>query len=344
VRDGELWGRGAVDMKGSIGMVLAVLRDWAARGHRPRREIVLAFTADEEDTARYGSAYLAEHHAGLFDGCTEAIGESGGYTVHAAPGVRVYPLGAGERGTAWLRLTARGRAGHGSRAGPDNAVRHLADALSRIGGYDWPVRPTPVVAAAVAGLVSATGRADPLAGGAGEAAGDGLAARLAAAFGPAAALVQHTLRNSANPTMLQAGYKVNVVPEQAHAWVDGRVLPGLREEFEQTLDALTGQHVSWEYLHREPALAAPLESPTVAAMRAALLAADPGAHVVPYCMAGGTDAKQFSVLGIAGYGFMPLRLPPGYDYHAMFHGVDERVPVSALHFGTRVLDEFLSRC
>jgi acetylornithine deacetylase/succinyl-diaminopimelate desuccinylase-like protein len=153
--------------------------------------------------------------------------------------------------------------------------------------------------------------------------------------------VQATLANSANPTMLEAGYKVNVVPEEAVAYVDGRVLPGFEDEFRSTLDGLTGPFVSWRPVHWTSPLEAPCDAPIFAAMRDALLAEDPEGHVVPYCMAGGTDAKNFAGLGIAGYGYTPLALPPGYDYEAMIHAVDERVPVEALRFGTKVLDRFL---
>jgi acetylornithine deacetylase/succinyl-diaminopimelate desuccinylase-like protein len=340
VHDGMVWGRGAIDMKGTVAMILAAVCGWGP-GTRPRRDLVLAFTADEEDTAEYGAGWLVRQHPHLFEGCTEAVGESGGYTIHAAPGVRVYPIGAGERGTAWMRLTARGRAGHGSRVNADNAVTKLANAVTRIGAYRWPARLTPVVRAAIEELSAAVGvhygpdtdLDDP-------STVDGLAA----ALGGAAPLVMHTIRNSANPTGLAAGGKVNVVPGEATALVDGRVLPGTQEEFERTIDELLGADVSWEYVHNEIPLAAPIASPTFAAMRAALLEAHPGAYAVPYCMAGGTDAKQFSRLGIACYGFAPLRLPPGFEYHAMYHGVDERVPVDGLEFGTRVLDRFLSTC
>ncbi|MET7934398.1 M20/M25/M40 family metallo-hydrolase [Streptomyces sp. NPDC005322] len=339
VRDGVVWGRGAIDMKNMDAMVLATVRAWARAGVRPRRDIVLAFTADEEDSAEAGSGFLAGEHAGLFEGCTEGIGESGAFTFHAGPGMRLYPIAAGERGTAWLRLTARGRAGHGSKVNRDNAVTRLAAAIARIGEHRWPMRLTPTVKAALTELAALQGiPADP------DAADfdlDGLLAKL----GPAAALVEATVRNSANPTVLEAGYKVNVIPGSATAYVDGRMLPGGEEEFGTTLDRLTGPEVDWEFHHREVALEAPVGpgTPTYMAMRAAVEHFDPGGHVVPFCMSGGTDAKQFSRLGILGYGFSPLRLPEGFDYQALFHGVDERVPVDALHFGVRVLDHFLRR-
>ncbi|MGX1851872.1 M20/M25/M40 family metallo-hydrolase [Streptomyces sp. NPDC055299] len=335
VRDGVVWGRGAIDMKNMNAMTLAVVRRWARSGVRPRRDIVLAFTADEEASAEDGSGFLADRHPALFEGCTEGISESGAFTFHAGGGIQLYPVAAGERGTAWLKLTAHGRAGHGSKVNRENAVSRLAAAVTRIGAHEWPLRLTPTVRAALRELAALHGVDTDT-----EAAGLDVDALLAA-LGPAAGLIEPTVRNSANPTMLAAGYKVNVIPGSAVAHVDGRVVPGGEAEFEATLDELTGPDVDWEYHHREVALQAPVDSPAFAAMRTAIERFDPDGHVVPYCMSGGTDAKQFSRLGITGYGFSPLKLPEGFDYQALFHGVDERVPVEGLHFGVRVLDHFL---
>ncbi|MFE6102072.1 M20/M25/M40 family metallo-hydrolase [Streptomyces laurentii] len=335
VRDGVVWGRGAVDMKNMDAMVLAVVRSWAREGFRPRRDIVLAYTADEEASAEDGSDFLADRHRDLFEGCTEGISESGAYSFHPEPGLTIYPIAAGERGTAWLKLTARGRAGHGSKVNTANAVTRLAEAITRIGAHQWPVRLTPTVRAALAGLAALYGIDTDVD------APDFDTDLLLDKLGPAAALVEATVRNSANPTMLEAGYKVNVIPGQAVAYVDGRMLPGAEEEFVETMDRLTGPDVAWEFHHREVPLQAPVDSPTFAKLRAAVEHFDPAGHVIPFSMTGGTDAKQFSRLGITGYGFTPLKLPPTLDYGALFHGVDERVPVDALHFGVRVLDRYL---
>ncbi|MEU0173966.1 M20/M25/M40 family metallo-hydrolase [Streptomyces massasporeus] len=331
IRDGVVWGRGAVDMKNMDAMILAVVRGWARQGVRPRRDVVIAFTADEEASAEDGSGFLADRHPGLFEGCTEGISESGAFTFHDGNGRQIYPIAAGERGTAWVKLTARGRAGHGSKVNRDNAVTRLAGAIARIGAHEWPLRLTPTVRAALTELAALYGIESDLTD------VDALLEKL----GPAAKLVEPTLRNSTNPTMLDAGYKVNVIPGEAVAHVDGRYMPGGEEEFRSTLDRLTGPDVDWEFHHREVALESPVDSATFAGMRAAIEEFAPEGHVVPFCMSGGTDAKQFSRLGITGYGFTPLKLPDGYDYAAMFHGVDERVPVEALHFGVRVLDRFL---
>ncbi|MGW3251186.1 M20/M25/M40 family metallo-hydrolase [Streptomyces fungicidicus] len=331
IRDGVVWGRGAVDMKNMDAMILAVVRAWAREGVRPRRDVVIAFTADEEASAEDGSGFLADRHADLFEGCTEGISESGAFTFHDGSGRQIYPIAAGERGTAWLKLTARGRAGHGSKVNRENAVTRLAAAITRIGEHQWPLRLTPTVRAALGELAALYGVEPDLSD------VDALLDKL----GTAGKLVEATVRNSANPTMLDAGYKVNVIPGEAVAHVDGRYLSGAEDEFRATMDRLTGPDVDWEFAHHEVALQAPVDSPTFALMRAAVEEFAPEGHVVPYCMSGGTDAKQFSRLGITGYGFAPLKLPEGFDYQALFHGVDERVPVEALHFGVRVLDRFL---
>ncbi|MFD5509744.1 M20/M25/M40 family metallo-hydrolase [Streptomyces sp. NPDC059761] len=335
IRDGVVWGRGAVDMKNMDAMVLAVVRAWARAGVTPRRDIVIAYTADEEDSAVDGSGFLADQYAHLFEGCTEGLSESGAFTVHNRPGQALYPIAAGERGTAWLKLTAHGTAGHGSKPNRANAVSRLAGAVARIGEYRWPVRLTGTVAACITQLAALQGLSvDP---GARDFDLDAVLGKL----GPAGLLVEATVRNSSNPTMFSAGYKLNVIPGTATAYVDGRMLPGTEAEFIATLDELTGPDVTWEFHHREVALEAPVDGRTFGILRESVERFDPDGHVVPFCMAGGTDAKQFSRLGITGYGFSPLKLPPGFDYWSLFHGVDERVPVDALHFGVRVLDHAL---
>ena len=343
IHDGVLWGRGAVDMKNAVAVLVALAGLWAHEGRRPRRDVVLAFTADEEDTAEFGAQWLVERHPELFEGCTEAIGESGAFTFHAGPGQRLYPIASAERGTAWLKLTAHGHAGHGAKPNPANAVTRLGAAIARIGGYNWPVRLIPTVRAAVEAIAAAADQPVPGAELADEASVESLApGELLARLGPGGALVAGAIRNSANPTMLQAGYKVNVIPGEAVGYVDGRVLPGYEQEFADTMDELTGPDVSWEYAHQEIPLEAPLDAPVMAAMTRALLAEDPGSVIVPYCMSGGTDAKHFSRLGMTCYGYTPLVLPEGYDYYAMFHGTDERIPLSAIEASVRIMDRFLT--
>jgi len=333
VADGCIWGRGAVDMKDMDAMVLSLIRAWRTEGRVPPRDIVLAFVADEEAGGSKGARYLADHRPELFEGCTEAISEVGGFSITVA-GKRLYAIETAQKGMAWLRLTAAGRAGHGSMIAEDNAVTALAAAVTRIGGHTFPIRMTKTVRAFLDEISDALGvPLDP----------DDLDATVSR-LGSMSKLIGATLRNTANPTMLQAGYKANVIPTEAHAVVDGRFLPGYEEEFFATIDELIGERVQRELIHHDIALETTFDGALVDAMVAALQAEDPGSRAIPYAMSGGTDAKSFSRLGMRCFGFAPLRLAPELDFASMFHGVDERVPTDALHFGVRVLDRFLATC
>jgi len=334
IADGCVWGRGAVDMKNMDAMILAVVRQRLDEGRRPPRDVVLAFTADEEAGGKYGAQWLADEHKGLFDGCSEAIGEVGGFSVSIDEARRLYLIEAAEKGIAWMRLTATGRAGHGSMLNAENAVTELAEAVGRIGRYEWPVRMTRTVRT----FLEETSRVLEL-----ELDLDD-AEKTVAKLGPLARMIGATLRNTANPTMLEAGYKANVIPQAATAHVDGRFLPGYEDEFFETLDELLGPNVTREFVYHDIAIETGFDGPLVRAMADALLAEDPGALAVPYTLSGGTDLKAFSRLGIRGFGFAPLRLPADLDFSGMFHGIDERVPVDSLQFGVRVLDRFLDGC
>jgi acetylornithine deacetylase/succinyl-diaminopimelate desuccinylase-like protein len=330
VSDECVWGRGAVDMKDMDAIVLAVLRQRLAEGRRPPRDVVVAFLADEEAGGTWGARWLVDNHPDLFEGVTEAIGEVGGFSVTLG-GKRLYPLQTAEKGMAWMRLVAQGTAGHGSMINSANAVTELADAIARIGRYEWPVRQTEAAFAFAREAAGALGiDFDPE-----------NPAALMSKLGPIAKMVGATLSNTANPTMLSAGYKVNVVPQTAAGQVDGRFLPGYEEEFFREIDSLIGPGVHRDQVHHDIAVETSFDGDLVAAMTQALAAEDEDGRVVPYCLSGGTDAKSFSRLGIRCFGFTPLRLPPELDFAGMFHGVDERVPVQALRFGVRVLDNFL---
>jgi acetylornithine deacetylase/succinyl-diaminopimelate desuccinylase-like protein len=332
IKDGCLWGRGAVDMKDMDAMSLAVVRQWAREGRTPPRDVVLAFVADEEAGGAKGARYLVDHHRDLFDGCTESISEVGGFSLQIRDDLRLYPIQTAQRGMAWMKLVAHGRAGHGSLVNDANAVTALAEAVARIGRYAWPVRLTKTVQAFLAEISDAIGiDLDPHDLG-----------PAADKLGTITGLIAATLRNTANPTMLEAGYKVNVIPQEATAHVDGRFLPGHEEEFFATIDELLGPDVTRETVHGDIALETEWDGDLVDAMQNAITAEDPDGRPVPYCLFGGTDDKSFSLLGITGYGFSPLRLAPDLDFAGMFHGVDERVNTDALRFGVRVLDRFLA--
>jgi len=330
VQDGYVWGRGAVDMKDFDAMLLSVVQARAAAGAVPRRPITLCFTADEEAGGHHGAQHIVEQRREFFDGVTDAVGEVGGFSA-TVRGRRLYLVQAAEKGMAWMKLTARGRAGHGSMINDDNAVSRLAASVARIGAHEWPVRLTPTMEVLLATVADLAGT---------EATPDN-AADLVTEFGGAARMLGAVIRNTTNPTMLDAGYKSNVIPTEATAVVDGRSLPGYEDEFYATLAELCGEGIEVEWLSKQAPWETPYDGDVVDAMQRSLLAEDPDALVAPYLMSGGTDAKHFRKLGMRSYGFTPLRLPPELDFTALFHGVDERVPVDALEFGARVLDRFL---
>jgi acetylornithine deacetylase/succinyl-diaminopimelate desuccinylase-like protein len=331
IKDGYLWGRGAIDMKDFDAMMLAVVRDWKRTGYVPPRDVVICYTADEEAGMEYGSQWLVQNHPDLFEGCTEAIGEVGGYSYQVSDDLRLYLVQTAEKGLDWLQLHATGRPGHGSFVHDDNAVTALAEAVAAVGRHRFPVVVTPTVRRFLQEVGDALGiEIDP----------DDPEIAIAK-LGPIANLIGATIRNTANPTRLEAGYKDNVIPGRATATIDCRLLPGQEDNFLKELRELVGPDIEIEHKHRQPPVETEFEGSLVGAMAAALRAEDPAARTIPYMMSGGTDAKAFATLGIRCFGFAPLRLPPDLNFASLFHGIDERVPVEGLEFGVRVLDRLL---
>jgi len=340
IENGYVWGRGAVDMKDMVGMMIVVARQMKRAGIVPPRDLVFAFLADEEHGGHYGARWLVFNRPDLFDGVTEAIGEVGGFslTVPRAGGGerRLYLIETAEKGIQWMRLTARGKAGHGSMVNEQNAVTTLAEAVARVGRHQFPLVLTDTVVDFLAAISEETG----LTFDTDSADLEGTIEKL----GPMARMLNAVLRDTANPTMLKAGYKSNVIPATAEAVVDCRVLPGRKAAFEAEIDELIGPDVTREWIRDLPAYQTSFDGDLVDAMNAAVHAVDPDGRTVPYMLSGGTDAKSFSRLGIRCFGFSPLRLPPDLDFSSLFHGVDERVPIDALRFGADVLAHFLTHC
>ncbi|ANP54086.1 acetylornithine deacetylase/succinyl-diaminopimelate desuccinylase-like protein [Streptomyces griseochromogenes] len=331
IADGCVWGRGAVDMKDMDAMTLAVVRDRLRSGRRPPRDIVVAFLADEEAGGTYGARHLVDHHPDLFEGVTEAISEVGGFSFTVNEQRRLYLIETAQKGMHWMKLTVAGTAGHGSMIHRDNAITELSEAVARVGRHRFPVRVTKTTRAFLDELGDALGtELDP----------EDMEATLAK-LGGIAKLIGASLSNTANPTQLNAGYKVNVIPGEATAHIDGRFLPGHEEEFLADLDRLLGPNIRREDVHADKAIETTFDGALVEAMQSSLLAEDPTAKAIPFTLSAGTDAKSFDDLGIRGFGFVPLKLPPELDFAGMFHGVDERVPVDGLKFGVRVLDRFI---
>lgn len=331
IKDGMIWGRGAVDMKNMDAMIIAIFRLWAKKGIKPPRDIVLAFFADEEAGSLFGSRWMVAQHPEVFKGCSEAISEVGGFSVTVAGDKRLYFIEAAQKGIHWMKLSASGRAGHGSMMNPENALTRLSEAVSKVGNYEWPQRYTKTVKVLFKKIAEVTGKKY-----------DEKDLRpLLQEIGPMARMIGATLQNTANPTMLEAGYKANVIPQSASAVIDGRFLPGMEDELNATIQQIIGPDISIETLTHDIALEVDFEGDLVESMNRSVLRFDPEGIPVPYLMSGGTDNKALSELGIVGYGFSPLRLPPDLDFMALFHGVDERVPIDGIKFGVNVLEDFL---
>ena len=334
IEDGMVWGRGAVDMKDGNAILLSTIRSWKINNYKPKRTINLLFLPDEEAGGKHGAHWLVDNRPDFFQNVSEAIGEVGGFSLEVNPKLNLYFVETAEKGIRWMELTAKGQAGHGSMLNNNNAVTQLAETVTRIGNFEWPVRLTKTNEALVRELSNAFNLdLDPTD-----------VPSIVKVLGPMARLIGATFQNSAQPTMLDAGYKVNVIPEFAKAQIDGRVLPGFEDEFDEQINQLLGPNIERTDSIRDIAMETPFTGPTIDAISGALLAEDPNARAVPYVLSGGTDAKAFARLGIRCYGFIPLQLPPTLDFAALFHGVNERVPVDSLKFGARVMDRFLQNC
>ena len=334
LRNGYIWGRGAVDMKDGDAMFLAIVRSWARTGFVPPRNILLVFFADEEAGSSYGSRWLVKNRPELFDGYSEAISEVGGFSVTITGGHRLYFIETAEKGIQWLEITTKGTAGHGSFINNDNAVTKLSKIITKIGSHVWPQRETATGAKFFGKIAELTG----------DVYHPDRATDLLKHIGGAARMMGATTQNTANPTIINAGYKANVIPGSATAVVDGRFLPGFEDELAETIKSLVGGDADISIQVRDKALEVDFSGPLVEAMIAAIKSQDPHGIPVPYLMSGGTDNKALSDLGIVGYGFMPVQLPADLDFFALFHGVDERIPVEGVKFGVRALVNFFENC
>ena len=332
IQDGLLWGRGAVDMKNMDAMILTSIAEILRAGKKPRRPIILAFFADEENGGIFGAHYLVTHHPELFEGAETAVSEVGGYSVHFGD-TRAYLVQTGEKALDWIKLRARGVAQHGSSIPADNPLTTLAEALVRLGRHEWPVALCDTTEALLERIADIVGvdpaTADPR--------------ELVERAGLGSGFLRSSITTTANATVLAAGYKHNVIPDTAEALVDVRSLPQDQPDILAKIQAIVGPHIDIETVHSDIGLEVPFEGELIEAIIASLTAHDPDAKVLPYLLSGGTDNKALSRLGIRGYGFAPLQLPADLDFPGMFHGVDERVPLAAIDFGHRVLVDLLLR-
>lgn len=343
--DGVVWGRGAVDMKQMVAMELSVMLALRRSEAELRRDVIFAAVADEEAGGIHGALHLVERRPELFASdagpAAVALNEVGGYSLTLG-GRRFYTIQVAEKGILWTRLRARGTPGHGSMPHDDNAALHLADAVLRIWhhGRERPARPIPLVRAFFDGL----GLPD--------------VCRLAVDEPPAASALlaervadpvlrrslEAMLRDTVSPNVLRAGSKVNVIAGRGSAELDVRTLPGTdQQELLAEIAAAAGEGVGAEAILAMPAVEWPADAEIVRLAADALRRADPEATPLPMMITPGTDAKALARIGIPTYGFAPLRLDPDTPFLSLFHGHDERVPVSAIAFGLPVLHEVVTR-
>jgi acetylornithine deacetylase/succinyl-diaminopimelate desuccinylase-like protein len=337
IADGFVWGRGALDMKSMVVMELMTLLLLKRNSDALRRDVIFAATADEEDDSDVGAAWLVTHHPDLVR-AEYGLSEFGGYTLHLA-GRRFYPIMTAEKGNCWMTIRTHGKPGHGSAPQADNAILSLARAISRA-AQPLPIHLTPTTAAFIRRVAEAIDGAQALAM---RALLNPITRPFAAARLPDGGLgagLNPMLRNTVSPTQLKAGLKVNVIPSEAQAALDGRVLPGFdREGFLAELRPRLGRNVEIEIEQYYPPLESSPDTPLFRAIESNVRQRDPDGMVVPYMLSGATDAKLFSRLGVQCYGFSPMKLTPDEPFDRLIHAHDERISLDALGFGVSVLYE-----
>jgi len=344
IHDGYIWGRGTIDMKHMAAMsacVMALLAE-RAKGDKPlSRDIIFAGVADEEAGCELGSLFLATEHADLVR-AEYMLGEIGAFSLHLF-GRTFYPIQVAEKGVCWVRATYEGIPGHGSMPNPDSAVVRLAQAVTRLGRGRLPMHPTAVVTEFLTGLARELPSPQRH------------ALKRLTTPQVAALILDYLVRdpgqrrsfgamlsNTASPTVVRAGSKVNVIPGKASVELDGRTLPGQTEgEFLAELRDALGGDPELEVLRSLPPVEASSRTPLFDHLAATLQRHDPTGHPLPYLIPGFTDAKAYSRLGTTCYGFSPVKFDPTHpiDFSKMYHGHDERVPVAGLKWGLRVLYE-----
>ena len=340
IADGYVWGRGTLDMKGAVAMMMSALMRAKAEGFVPAGDVILAVVSDEEAGGDYGARYLVENHADLFKGILYAIGEAGGFSFHVGSAT-VYPIMVAEKQICWIRATVRGEGGHGSMPVRGEAMAKLAQMLQTLDRRRLPVHvtePTRQMIEAIASVLPATQKLllrqllNPA-----------LTNAILNLAGPLGEVLNPLLHNTVSPTVVQASTKTNVIPCEVSVELDGRLLPGLSAEvMVSELRALLGSEVELEIIRHEPGPPEP-DMGLFDTLADILRKADPGSTPGPLVLAGVTDARHFARLGIHTYGFTPMKIPPDLNVWQLAHGIDERIPVDSMEFGTEAIYKLLHR-
>ena len=338
--DGAVWGRGTLDMKGGIAMMLAAMLRAQAEGAPLPGDILLALVSDEEASSAYGARFLVEEHPALFTGVRYALGEFGGFSLYLG-GRRFYPIMVAEKQICGVRLTVRGPGGHAAFPLRGGAMARLGRVLARLDAARLPAHLTPVVGAMIETVAGALpppvgpallGLLDPA-----------RADAVLDALGPQGALFDPLLHNMVNATIVQGGEQVNVIPSKVDVVLDGRVLPGYgAADMRAELHELLGDEVEIAITLDETHPVTPDLSlfPVLAGV---LREADPDGIPMPYMLAAVTDGRHFARLGIQCYGFLPMQLPPDFQFQTTIHAADERIPVDAVNWGTAAMFAALQR-
>ncbi|MGD0750850.1 MAG: M20/M25/M40 family metallo-hydrolase [Anaerolineales bacterium] len=338
--DGFVWGRGALDMKGGVAMLLAAFLKASADKIPLPGDVLFAAVADEEAGGDFGVRYLVDEHPDLFKGIRYAFGEFGGFNFSIS-GKRFYPIMVAEKQICWMKATFTGPAGHGSLPVHGGAMAKLARALHLLDTHQLPVHITPAVRMMVGSLAKNLGGPSALV--IWQLLNPALTDLILKRLGGQADLFTPLLHNTVSPTMLQASDKTNVIPGEVNLGLDGRLVPGAKpEEMIRELHALLGGEVQFEVLKADPGPAAP-DLGLFDTLGDILRTLDPAGIPLPYVLSGVTDARFLSKLGIQTYGFTPLQLPDGFNFARTIHAADERVPVAALDFGVKAIFESLRK-
>jgi acetylornithine deacetylase/succinyl-diaminopimelate desuccinylase-like protein len=340
IADGYLWGRGALDMKGGVAMMLAAFMRCKASGRTPPGDVILCLMADEEAGSDLGAEFLVSEHPELFANVRYAIGEFGGVNMQVG-GRSFYPIMVAEKHLCWTRATIRGRAGHGSMPIRGDAMGQLGRLLHALDRRRLPVHVTPVVRSMVAEIAAELPRvlATPLRG----LLVPTLTDKLLDLLGEKARTFDPLLHNTASVTIVHGGEKINVIPGEVSLEIDCRLLPGQRpQDVFAEIRAHTGVEVDFEILRHDPVAADP-DLAMFDTLAGVLGELDPAGKPVPLLLPGVTDGRFFARLGIQTYGFLPMQLPPEMKFMELIHAADERLPEDAMQFGTNAIERVLAR-
>ena len=338
--DGYVWGRGALDMKGGIAMMLAAFLRAKAENVKPAGDVVLAIVPDEEDGGDYGAKWLVENHPQEFAGIRYAIGEFGGFTLYAGKR-RFYPIQIAEKQMCWFKATLRGPGGHGSMPVRGGAMAKLSRFLQLLDTRRLPVHITPPARFSFSAMASALGGISGLM--VRQLLNPRLTDSVLNLLGERGRLFDPLLHNTVSPTILHGSNKVNVIPNKVTVELDGRLLPGFEpDDLIDEMRTLVGQDVDFEIIRYDPGPADP-DMGLFDTLAGILKQADPDGIPIPYLLSGVTDGRFFSRLGIQTYGFLPMRLPEGFNFAQTIHAADERIPVDAIEFGTDAIYRALQR-